>query len=202
MLLTAPEAAPASEGYAARIEELNAEIARLEEERGDALLQGLDFDAEKLADLRRELADCDLLFAAQTRLDRKAAEEVRQAQRRLAKREILAQEEKRLDACDRAEKAARELVQALLDVRAALKAIAVENARLGNGGMVQLSVGETERRLSRRLTNLFEPLRRGLRFGRIEFGHALSKAESSGTWREDEEAIAALEIRRATKEGP
>jgi hypothetical protein len=204
MQLSAPETSCASEGIAERLAALGPLIAELEEKRGDALLRGDDFDAEKLSTLRREQADLECVLAAATRRDRAAAEDARQAQRRLAQREIRKQEQARLDAVERAEQAATALVAALEAMRNALTAISAQNARLGNGGLSQVSVSVSEDRISRRLTDMFRPLlgRAGLKYGALKFPNPLPSAGVGESWREAEERAAAFEIARATKETP
>ncbi|TIX97811.1 MAG: hypothetical protein E5V22_31400 [Mesorhizobium sp.] len=109
-------------------------------------------------------------------------------------------EENRLEAVDRAEKAARDLCDALKEVRARsadgtrlLRALGVHPA-------VLLDTYESEFRMSLRFAAAIKPLvGLGRRFGQITFPEGRSPYDKP--WRAEEQALANPDISRAL-EGP
>jgi hypothetical protein len=106
-------------------------------------------------------------------------------------------EEQRLEAVDRAEKAARELADALKEALARSADAAKLIRALGGGNAIHLDDYSVELRLSNHLATALKPvtgLRR--RFGQIVFPEAQNAYYSP--WRAAEQAIAAPDLSRAT----
>ncbi|RWM14453.1 MAG: hypothetical protein EOR73_26560 [Mesorhizobium sp.] len=175
-------------------------LTTLRQARGVAMLDGARFDARELTALESELDALNEAEGENTRRQRQEA--ARAEQERLAnlRKTLTVVEENRLEAVDRAEKAARDLCDALNEVRARsadgtrlLRALGVRPA-------VLLDVFETEFRMSLRLAAAIKPLvGLGRRFGQITFPEGRSPYDKP--WRAEEQALANPDISRALK-GP
>lgn len=165
-----------------------------------AMLDDKPFDLAEMIDVERELSGLDAAEGEAVRRQRQEA--ARAEQERLAnlRQTLTVVEENRLEAVDRAEKAARDLCDALKEVRARsadgtrlLRALGVRPA-------VLLDVFETEFRMSLRLAAAIKPLvGLGRRFGQITFPEGRSPYDKP--WRAEEQALANPDISRAL-EGP
>ncbi|MER9330215.1 hypothetical protein [Mesorhizobium sp. M0488] len=104
-------------------------------------------------------------------------------------------EENRLAAVDRAEKAARDLVENLKEVRARAADVARLLRALGSGS---LALEETENRMSWRLTAALKPLTGfGRRYGQIVTPEA--RSPFNDPWRAAEQAAAGPDVSKALK---
>lgn len=178
--------------------EAETRLAELRQMQGIALLDDTEFDHSPLNAVEKELAALDAAEGEAVRRQRQEA--ARAEQERLAnlRKTLTVVEENRLEAVDRAEKASRDLCDALKEVRARsadgtrlLRALGVHPA-------VQLDTYESEFRLSLRFAAALKPLvGLGRRFGQITFPEARSPYDKP--WRAEEQAIANPDISRALK---
>lgn len=180
--------------------EAETRLAELRQMQGIALLDDQEFDHSPLDEVEKELAALDAAEGEAVRRQREEA--ARAEQERLAnlRKTLAIVEENRLDAVDRAEKAARDLTDALKEVRARSADGTQLLRALGVHPAVQLDTYESEFRLSLRLAAAIKPLvGLGRRFGQITFPEARSPYDKP--WRAEEEALATPDISRAL-EGP
>lgn len=169
--------------------EAETRLAELRQMQGIALLDDQEFDHGPLDAVEKELAALDAAEGEAVRRQREQAAAAEQE--RLANlRETLAiVEENRLEAVDRAEKAARDLCDALKEVRARSADATRLLRALGVRPAVLLDVFETEFRMSLRLAAAIKPLvGLGRRFGQITFPEGRSPYDKP--WRSEEQALA------------
>ncbi|TIP43665.1 hypothetical protein [Mesorhizobium sp.] len=162
------------------------------------MLDATIFDARELTALESEL---DALNEAEGEATRRQREQAAAAeQQRLAnlRKTLTVVEEHRLEAVDRAEQAARDLCDALKEVRAR-SADATQLLRaLGVHPAVHLDTYESEFRLSLRFAAAIKPLvGLGRRFGMMVFPEARTPFDQP--WRAAEAAIASPDISKALR---
>ncbi|MEI9414725.1 hypothetical protein [Mesorhizobium sp. Cs1321R2N1] len=159
------------------------------------MLDAKSFDSRELAALETELQAIDAAEGEAMRREREAATAAEKARRDGLRQKLERFNEDRLEAAERAEKAARDLCEAgKLWIAAngdCARIVRALNATGGGAGL--LDATETETRLSLMLTNVLKPLV-GLRrkFGMIAFPDALGRF--AGNWREIEAASTQTEI--------
>lgn len=165
--------APASMDFMARRMALMARIEELVQEEGAALLDGKSFNRVPLDRRRAELEALDAAEGESVRRD-DARQAIADAERRKVLTAALATaEEQRLAAIDRAERAAREMADALVAARKAAQELVAIGSQLGRRPVIQLAALDHDDRLSRHLSFVLRPvtgLRR--RFGSIPFPEA------------------------------
>jgi hypothetical protein len=165
--------------------------------QGVALLDGTEFDSSTLDSLAGEL---EAITAAEGEDARRKRQQTATAeQERLANLRVTlgVVEEHRLEAVDRAEKAARDLAEALKEVRARA-ADAKDLVRAMGVSSIVLDVHEQEFRMGQRVSAALKPvvgLRR--RYGQIILPE--TRTEFDKPWRDGEKAIASADINRALK---
>ncbi|RWO63082.1 hypothetical protein [Mesorhizobium sp.] len=178
--------------------EAETRLATLRQMQGVALLDDQDFDHSPLNEVEKELAALDAAEGEAVRRQREQAAAA-ELQRLANLRETLAiVEENRLEAVDRAEKAARDLCDALKEVRARSADATRLLRALGVHPAVLLDTYESEFRMSLRLAAAIKPLvGLGRRFGQITFPEGRSPYDKP--WRAEEQALATPDISRALK---
>ncbi|MER9936143.1 hypothetical protein [Mesorhizobium sp. M0088] len=170
-------------------------IADLQQARGTALLDGKSFDPRELTALETELAAIDAAEGEVMRRQRVAASEAERERMANLRVTLTVVEENRLAAVDRAEKAARDLVENLKEVRARAADVARLLRALGSGS---LPLEETENRMSWRLTAALKPLTGfGRRYGQIVTPEA--RSPFNDPWRAAEQAVAGPDVSKALK---
>lgn len=185
---------------AARRQEAETRLTELRQMQGIALLDDTEFDHSPLHAVENELAALDAAEGEAVRRQREQAAAAEQERLANLRQTLAIVEEHRLEAVDRAENAARDLCDALKEVRARsadgtrlLRALGVRPA-------VLLDVFETEFRMSLRLASAIKPLvGLGRRFGQITFPEGRSPYDKP--WRAEEQALATPDMSRALK-GP
>lgn len=178
--------------------EAETRLTELRQMQGIALLDDQEFDTAPLSEVERELSALDAAEGEAVRRQRVEAAAAEQQRLVNLRKTLTVVEENRLEAVDRAEKAARDLCDALKEVRARsadgtrlLRALGVRPA-------VLLDVYELEFRMSLRFAAAIKPLvGLGRRFGQITFPEARSPYDKP--WRAEEQAIANPDISRALK---
>jgi hypothetical protein len=168
----------------------------MRQERGAAMLDGADFDHAAFAAVETELEALTEAEGEQVRRDRNAMARAEAERLNGLRNTLTIVEEQRLDAVDRAEKAARELADALKEVQARSADASKLIRALDAGNAMHLDAYSVELRLSNRLATALKPvtgLRR--RFGQIVFPEAQNAYYSP--WRAAEQAIAAPDLSRA-----
>lgn len=145
-------------------------VAELRREQGNALLEGQSFDHAPLLDAEREIEALEAAEGAIARREREAAAKVLADARRKMRKQIGGHEQKRLDAIDRAERAASDLAGALKEALDAAAEISVGVRLLGLPPVRYLEANDYRNRLSCRLAWAFLPLTGpGRHFGQISF---------------------------------
>ncbi|PTE11544.1 hypothetical protein [Mesorhizobium helmanticense] len=173
-------------------------IATLRQARGVAMLDAKSFDSRELTALETELEAIEAAEGEAVRRERDQAAAAEQERLANLRKTLTIVEENRLEAVDRAEKAARDLCDALKEVRARSADATKLLRSLGVRPAVQLDVYESEFRLSLRFAAALKPLV-GLRrrYGQIAFPEARTPYDKG--WRAEEQAIATPDISRALK---
>lgn len=180
---------------AERRQEIEADLDALRQARGVAMLDGKEFDVRPLNDLQGQL---DALNEAEGEQARREREKIAIAEAKRIeglKQTLREVNEQRLEAVDRAEKAARELAAAICDV--------LDRSKDATGIMRGLGVNtlhldryETEMRLSLRLRSALVPVTGlGNRFGQINLPAARTPYDEP--WKAAEQTIGNPDIKRA-----
>ncbi|TIL43646.1 hypothetical protein [Mesorhizobium sp.] len=178
--------------------EAETRLAELRQLQGVALLDDQDFYHAPLDEVEKELAALDAAEGEAVRRQRQEA--ARAEQERLAnlRKTLTIVEEHRLEAVDRAEKAAHSPTDALKEVRARSADATRLLRSLGVHPATQLDAYESEFRMSLRFATALKPLV-GLRrrFGQIAFPEARTPFDQP--WRTAEAAIANPDISKALR---
>ncbi|WP_442577908.1 hypothetical protein ACSBOB_20390 [Mesorhizobium sp. ASY16-5R] len=190
--------APASIG--ARLAAATQRLADLRREQGAALLDGQPFDHGGLTEAENEIAALNVAETESVRREREVAAKAVDDAHRKMRRKIGKQEQKRLAAVERAERAANELASALKEALETGTGIEASVRVLGHRPIRYLEANDYERRLSCRLAWAFLPLTGPSRaFGQISF-------PDSGMyrvpWRQAETTLVGAAINLATQGNP
>lgn len=175
--------------------DIESQLEILRRKRGVAMLDGKPFDAKDMTKLQDEL---DAINEAEGEQARREREDI--ARREAARIEGLKQtlrevNEQRLEAVDRAEKAARELATAFRDVLDR-SADATHIIRSLGHNSLHLDRYETEGRLSMRLRNALSPVTgKGNRFGQMNLPAARDPFDEP--WQAAEQTIGNPDIKKA-----
>ncbi|MER9080611.1 hypothetical protein [Mesorhizobium sp. M0895] len=173
-------------------------LASLRQARGIAMLDATIFDDRELTALESELEALNEAEGEAVRRQREQAAEAEQQRLANLRKKLTVVEENRLEAVDRAEKAARDLCDALKEVRARSADATRLLRALGVRPAVLLDVYELEFRMSLRFAAAIKPLvGLGRRFGQITFPEARTPYDKP--WRAEEQAIANPDISCALK---
>lgn len=179
-------------------------IFALQQARGVALLDGRSFDARELSALETELNAIEAAEGEAARRVRVAVEAAGRARIGALKEKLERRNAERLEAVERAEKAARDLCEAAKlwiaangDCADLVRSLNTPKAHAKFGAGI-LNASETESRFGFMLTCALRPLF-GLRrkLGMVTFPEAL--ARFSGNWAETERTITEPEIILALK---
>ncbi|TIO26937.1 hypothetical protein [Mesorhizobium sp.] len=178
--------------------EAETRLAELRQMQGIALLDDTEFDHSPLNAVENELAALDAAEGEAVRRQREQAAAAEQERLANLRQTLAIVEEHRLEAVDRAEKAARDLTDALKEVRARSADATRLLRALGVHPAVQLDTYESEFRMSLRFATALKPLV-GLRrrYGQIAFPEARTPFDQP--WRAAEAAIANPDIDKALK---
>lgn len=180
---------------AARRQDAESRLVELKHMQGIALLDGKDFDDAPLSEIERELSGLQAAEGEAARRQRMAASEAEQERLNNLRNTLAIVEENRLGAVDRSEKAARDFVENMKEVRARAADVSRLLRALGVGS---LALEETENRMSWRLTAALKPLTGfGRRFGQIVTPEA--RSPFNDPWRAAEQAAAGPDISKALK---
>lgn len=165
--------------------------------QGVAMLDGKDFDASTLQSLSGELDAITAAEGEEARRKRQSASLAEMERLTNLRATLGVVEEHRLEAVDRAEKAIRDLVEALKEVRAR-SADSVSIVRALGVNSMALDAYEVEHRMSLRFATALKPLV-GLRrrYGQITFPEARSPYDQP--WRAAEDAATTNDVSRALK---
>ncbi|WJI63028.1 hypothetical protein NLY43_31415 [Mesorhizobium sp. C416B] len=182
--------------FSSRKREAESRLVELKHMHGIAMLDGKPFDLAEMADVERELSGLEAAEGEAVRRERLEAAKTEEARLEGLRQTLIVVEEHRLEAADRAEKAARDVAEALKEFRLRsadaarlLRALGVNNV---------LALDETDHRMSWRLTAALKPLVGHVRrFGQIVFPEARSPYDQP--WRAEEQAIAGRYISKALK---
>lgn len=174
-------------------------LAALQQARGVAMLDAKSFDSRELTALETEMNAIEAAEGEAARRVRVAVEAAGQARIDALKEKLERRNTERLEAVERAEKAARDLCEAAkLWIAANGDCADLVRALNQMGGAGILNASETESRLGFMLSNALRPLF-GLRrkLGMVTFADALTRF--AGNWREAEQSITEPEILAALK---
>ncbi|MER9174604.1 hypothetical protein NKH72_13525 [Mesorhizobium sp. M0955] len=181
-----------------RRRDVEARIETMRTAQGAALLDAKDFDNTDLDRLANELHAISAAEGEEMRRQREKAAVAELERLSNLRKTLMVVEGNRLEAVDRAEKAARDLCDALKEVRARSADATRLLRALGVRPAVLLDVYELEFRMSLRFAAAIKPLvGLGRRFGQITFPEARSPYDKP--WRAEEQAIANPDISRALK---
>lgn len=179
-------AAPAVHDFAERRRAIQDRLDALLAEEGEAVLDGRTFNRAPIDRLRAELESLDAAEGVAVRRADAALAADEATRRAVWSRQMLVAEAARLDAIDRAERAARDLCDALVEARA--QAMEIHRLAVALKMPRALPALDHDARLSRRLSHVLKPVcTAGLRFGQLTFREAL--AQEHGPWRDAEAAM-------------
>lgn len=179
-------AAPAVHDFAERRRVILARLDELAADEGASVLDGRAYDRKVIDRLRAELESLDAAEGVAVRREHAARAADAAVLRADQTRKLLAAEDARLDALDRADRAARDLCAALIDARTHAGDVHKLSAWLEIRRPVP--VLDHDNRISRRLSAALKPLTgHGLKYGHLTFREALP--QERGPWREGEAAM-------------
>ncbi|MER9840325.1 hypothetical protein NKJ59_03570 [Mesorhizobium australicum] len=164
---------------------------------GIAMLDGKEFDLDEILGIERQLSGLASAEGEQMRRQRMEAANAEAERLDNVRATLSVVEEHRLEAVERAEKAARDLCEALKEVRARAADGRHLIRALGGSGY-PLEENEQEFRMAVRLSCALKPLT-GIRarFGQIVFPAA--RAPFDNPWRDEEAKIVSHDISKALK---
>lgn len=169
--------------------------------RGAAYADGTTYDDTEIATVSAELDALSEAEGEVVRRDRKAQADARTVQRTKSVNQLLKAHTARLEAVGKAEKAASELVAALVDIEAQASVMQECAVSLGSNRIGSISTNSLRGRLARMLTRSFKPLMgTSSRWGSIGFPPLVGKeVRMDGDWKAYEASLSETELELITK---